>query len=120
MDERINQIRERVEKATVGKWKVEKIYDEEPYEKYIKSAAIVCNGYMVTRNNWSNPVMADLEFIANAREDIPYLLDKISELQEQNEVLKDTVNMLSPLIMENYELKNNTNKDKRICITCEG
>ena len=81
MDKRISQIKERIEKATPGRWKVEKIYHEEPYENYIKSAAITCNGYMVTRNDWSNPVMADLEFIAHAREDIPYLLKEIKRLQ---------------------------------------
>lgn len=30
---------------------------------------------------------------------------KIKELEEQNEVLSDTINMLSPLMMENKELK---------------
>lgn len=89
MDKRINQIKERVEKATPGRWKVEKVYHEEPYEEFIKSAAIVCRNRIITRNDWSNPVMADLEFIANARQDIPYLLKKIEELEQ--EVMKLTV-----------------------------
>lgn len=38
---------------------------------------------------------------------------KALELQEQNEVLIDTVNMLSPLMMENYELRRE-NKDMKI------
>ena len=89
MDKRIKAIKERVEKATPGKWKVEIYYHDEPYEEFIKSAAIVCRNRTITRNDWSNPVMADLEFIANARQDIPYLLKKIEELEQ--EVMKLTV-----------------------------
>lgn len=103
---RIKEIKERAEKATPGKWRVEKYYhDEHGYEEFIKWAAVVVKNYTITRNDWSNPAMTDLEFIANARQDIPYLLEKIDELQEQNETLAYTVNMLSPLMMESYELK---------------
>ncbi len=77
---KIKEIEERVEKATPGTWKVEKYYHDEPYEKYIKSAAIVCRNKAITRNDWSNPLESDLEFIAHARQDIPYLLKIINEL----------------------------------------
>ena len=82
-NKKIKEIKERVEKATPGTWKVEKYYHDEPYEKYIKSAAIVCRNQTVTRNDWSNPAEADLEFIAHARQDIPYLLKIINELNEK-------------------------------------
>lgn len=82
---RIREIKERAEKATPGKWKVEKYYHDEPYEEFIKSAVIVCRNRTITRNDWSNPVMADLEFLANARQDIPYLLAKIEELVNEKE-----------------------------------
>jgi len=77
---KIKEIEKRVEKATPGTWKVEKYYHDEPYEKYIKSAAIVCRNKAITRNDWSNPLESDLEFIAHARQDIPYLLKIINEL----------------------------------------
>ncbi|MCF6466368.1 hypothetical protein [Clostridium sp. Cult2] len=108
---RIREIKERVEKATPGKWRVEKYYHDEPYEEFIKWAAVVVRNETITRNDWSNPVGADLEFIAKARQDIPYLLARLDELQEQNEALTDTVNMLSPLMMENYELKKEIEKN---------
>lgn len=83
---KIKEIEERVEKATPGTWKVEKYYHDEPYEKYIKSAAIVCRNQTITRNDWSNPAEADLEFIAHARQDIPYLLKIINELTTSDEI----------------------------------
>lgn len=86
-EKRIDGIRERCEKATPGSWKVEKYYHDEPCEKYIKAAAIIANDgentCTVTRNDWSNPVEADLNFIAHAREDIPYLLTRLAESQRR-------------------------------------
>ena len=70
---RISEIKARAKNATPGKWKVEKYYHDEPYEEFIKSAAVVVRNNTITRNDWSNPVEADLDFIANARQDIPYL-----------------------------------------------
>lgn len=88
---RINKIKERANRATPGKWRVKKYYHDEPYEEYIKSAAVVTRHSTITRNDWSNPVEADLEFIANARQDIPYLLDKIDELLELNRELTEKI-----------------------------
>lgn len=81
MNKRLEAIKKRAKNATAGTWRVEKYYHEPPYEKYIKSAAIVSNGYTITRNNWSNPLEDDLEFIAHARKDIPYLIAEIEKLQ---------------------------------------
>lgn len=83
----LDEIRERAEKATKGPWFVEKFYHEEQeYQEYIKSAAVVHdNGTslrVITRNDWSNPVVTDLEFIAHAREDVPRLLAYIDKLHE--------------------------------------
>lgn len=90
-NKKIKEIQERVEKATPGRWKVEKYYHDEPYEKYIKSAAIVCGKGTITRNDWSNPLETDLEFIAHARQDIPYLLKIIDELNEKFNKLNNGV-----------------------------
>ena len=38
-------------------------------------------------------------------EDLGLSPEEIKELQDQVEVLTDTVNMLSPLVVENFELK---------------
>ena len=77
---RINQIKTREQKATKGNWKIEKYYMDEPYDEFIESACIVSGGYTITANNWSNPKEDDLEFIANARKDIPFLLNLIDKL----------------------------------------
>lgn len=86
MNKRIKEIRARCDSATPGPWEEEKYYHGEPYEQYIKSAAVIANkgesAYTITRNDWSNPVEADLDFIAHAREDIPYLLREIDRLRQ--------------------------------------
>ena len=69
--------------ATPGPWQVEKYYHEEPYEQYIKSAAVVNKDYTITRNNWSNPLEADLDFIALAREALPYWIKRAQELEKK-------------------------------------
>ncbi len=91
---RIEKIKERADRATSGKWMVEKYYHDEPYEEYIKSAAVITGNSTITRNDWSNPVEADLDFIANARQDIPYLLDKIDELYALNRELAEKLREL--------------------------
>ena len=68
--------------ATPGPWQVEKYYHEEPYEQYIKSAAIVDEDSTITRNDWSNPLEADLDFIALAREALPYWIKRAQELEK--------------------------------------
>ena len=92
-DNRIAEIQQRCEAATPSPWEVEKYYHDEPYEQFIKSAAVVStyedgSKRTITRNNWSNPVVADLEFIAHAREDIPYLLAQLAERDKEIERLK--------------------------------
>ncbi|WP_373325652.1 DUF551 domain-containing protein [Sporomusa paucivorans] len=87
----LQAIQERVDKATDGHWKVEKYYHEEPYKEFIKSAAVVTERdkegcqYTITRNNWSNPLLADLDFIVHARQDIPALLAYIEQLEAERQ-----------------------------------
>ena len=95
-DNRIAEIQQRCEAATPSPWEVEKYYHDEPYEQFIKSAAVVStyedgSKRTITRNNWSNPVVADLEFIAHAREDIPYLLAQLAERDKEIERLRKEV-----------------------------
>lgn len=83
----IEEIKARSDKATPGPWEMEKYYHEEPYEKFIKSAAVVkyfSDGAAgtITRNDWSNPLIDDLTFIAHAREDIPYLLSLLEKAMQ--------------------------------------
>ncbi len=81
-------------KATPGPWEVEKYHFEEPgYEQFIKQAAIVHWGNeetacTITRNNWSNPLMADLNFIALARTALPELAQRVIELEADNAKLR--------------------------------
>ena len=94
-DNRIAEIQQRCEAATPSPWEVEKYYHDEPYEQFIKSAAVVStyedgSKGTITRNNWSNPVVADLEFIAHAREDIPYLLAQLAERDKEIERLQES------------------------------
>lgn len=49
--------------------------------------------------------MTDTESENVVAEVIEKTISALEKLQEQNEVLADTVNMLSPLMMENRELK---------------
>jgi hypothetical protein len=70
--------------ATPGPWMVKKYYHEEPgFEQYIKSVAVVNKDYTITRNNWSNPSRADLDFIAMAREALPYWIKRAQELEKK-------------------------------------
>lgn len=84
------EIKAREQAAAPGPWHIEKIYHDEPgYEEFIKSARISTepdedhSAYTIMINNWSNPAMNDLEFIAHARTDISALIEQ----HEQDEKL---------------------------------
>jgi len=93
------------EKATPGPWEVQRYFYEEPgYEEFIKSAAVVAyeefiesaavvadvytDVYTITRNNWSNPVEADLEFIAQARTGWPEAIQRALEAEKERDELR--------------------------------
>lgn len=102
-NQRIAEIEKRAQTATRGPWEVEKYYHDEPYDEYIKSAAIIVHkdesNYTITRNDWSNPLEADLNFIAHAREDIPYLLAQLAESQRRADAAVEDMKRINGLDM---------------------
>lgn len=77
-DEELAEIRERAEKATAGKWRVD--YGVTAYDRTVttESFEILCE----------NVSPKDAEFIAHAREDIPKLLAEIERLKSEYDHLK--------------------------------
>ncbi|WP_396583057.1 hypothetical protein ACFVP7_06535 [Bacillus sp. SG20033] len=68
----IEVIRKRAEAATKGPWKV--------YDDYCDTVGAF-SGESVARVQTEGKRLSDMEFIANARQDIPALLDHIAKLQ---------------------------------------
>ena len=90
----VNQIKERLNKATPGKWKAEITNMEEPgYEQFTKKIDIVKKEgkttYVIARMDWSSPPRDTAEFIAHAPEDIRFLFDTIEALRQENERLEN-------------------------------
>ena len=79
MTDRISEIRVRCDKAMSGPWKH---IERAGYSVIDIDAESDFNIAMVG----SSP--ADAIFIAHARTDIPYLLDRLAELEKENEVLE--------------------------------
>lgn len=80
MNERIEAIRERTEKATEGPWYAGTEYEQSRRGNFVASKE---NGHIVVaEQDYTDCVLEteDAEFIANAREDIPYLLSEIERL----------------------------------------
>lgn len=88
---RIDEIRERVEKAYKGHWKVQKIPDSIDASGGDPEACIRHDGYIVepVMHPWEPLGMyEDADFIAHSRDDIPYLLDRIQALEKVAEAAK--------------------------------
>lgn len=96
--DRLQEIRERAAAATPGPWALE--WDSagseypEPDSPWPWRIEAVCN---IIEENDQNPT-ADGEFIAEARSDIPWLLQlvtdqqkEIEDLRAENKVLKDSI-----------------------------
>ena len=80
------------DKATKGKWRVEKTYHEESgYEEFIKKIEIICRNGVITAMSWSNPAEADAQFIASAREGWPYAIDRAIAAEAEVERLRGQV-----------------------------
>ncbi len=81
--------------ATRGPWKVEKLYHEDPgFEQYIKSAAVVDEDSTIVANNWSNPLEANLDFIALSRQALPYWIKRAREAERLLWLICPTGNFL--------------------------
>lgn len=77
--EQLEAIRQRAEKATAGPWTHSLL---SPYEGWY----VMRNGFILAEMYADNE-LADAEFIANARTDIPQLLTEIARLRRQNHEL---------------------------------
>ena len=82
MNDRLTEIRERCEKATEGPWE--------------NDGCLCVSVFVPTDGIWKNDIcecddlltengQANTEFIANAREDIPYLLSEIERLTKERD-----------------------------------
>jgi hypothetical protein len=77
MNTRIQEIKERVEKATPGDIKNEWHYDLEPH-----STAIPYYRTWIDFRDQHYSTIAEADFIAHARQDIPWLLDYIEKMEK--------------------------------------
>lgn len=71
---RIDEIRERCEKATKGPW------EAVTRGNTVKSHAVTVTGYYFSIAGGISKKTGNADFIANARQDIPYLLGEIDRL----------------------------------------
>jgi hypothetical protein len=69
-EQRIEQIKERTDKATKGEWRTRSTH---PPDQGFKVAEIAYSSVVLLND--------DADFIANAREDVPFLLARIAELE---------------------------------------
>jgi hypothetical protein len=102
-DARIAQIQERAEKATKGPW-VAKPGDFGNEDRCggiaVEGAKSFYDEIVTTDSGYYGPKWPDAEFIAHAREDIPYLLDHVAALtharEEAQQQLAEVHAILSP------------------------
>lgn len=81
-DEQLDTIQKRAQAATEGSWKYDMKYGYLAPVTPQRQIATICNE--ITRD-------ADAEFIANARTDIPSLLDEIKHLRKENHMYEQAV-----------------------------
>jgi len=81
-DDRLAQIRARCERATDGPWKHDTDYlGGGIFQERVGGWAITrCHGYGPDSDHERMP--ADAEFIAHSREDVPYLLERVENLEQ--------------------------------------
>ena len=72
MDDRLNEIRKREQAASPGPWKKETVDLALETAKTVGIVFVIHSG-----SQWDK----DTDFIAHAREDIPWLLDLVAELR---------------------------------------
>lgn len=78
--ERLDEIRERVAKATPGPWRV----INHPLRTGVGGIAAVADDELIveTDSGYYPPMRPDADFIAHARQDVPDLLAEVARLME--------------------------------------
>lgn len=92
-DGRITEIRARADAATAGPWTTDSDFrygrrvlaDLEPEGEYLEVAE--CSGYVMP----SPATVVNAEFIAHARQDVPWLLDALAAARAENARLVETL-----------------------------
>ena len=86
---RIEEIRQRAEKATEGPWEIATSgfhIGREIRPKGMPQISIaLCRGILLGQGP------ANAEFIARAREDVPHLLERVAELEKENKRLQEGI-----------------------------
>lgn len=98
----IDEIRQRLNKATPGKWRIGNGTEKDFYQS--KNTVVTDKRIIVNRtiyehgSEFDDQTYADIDFIANAKEDIKFLLDKIDRLYTERDAAvvlhKDCANEL--------------------------
>lgn len=100
---RIQEIRERVEKATSGPWKIHEVHDsccdyardwetDEIPDHEPESRGMTCpDGGLNHGEDYELFTEPDATFIAHAREDIPYLLSELDRLGRREARLREAL-----------------------------
>lgn len=100
-DEQVRAIRERAEAATPGPWRASFRASFDDY--WIVEPPAWCTELLsvcVVGAPQSPNVLVDSVFIANAREDIPALLDHIRDLEAEIDDLHDQINRMAAWSVE--------------------
>ena len=108
--ERIDQIEARVNAATEGPWEASCLYDvtdktyiEECEFGFIGMTQIEVERAGIEYSQWryfdfespqQKQIHADAEFIAHAREDVPFLLNEIKRLNKMIDITRNTLNSI--------------------------
>src|SRR3990170_2066315 len=96
MDEkRLSEIRQRVEAASPGPW----VYDTHMYYEIHKQADDPDNVIWIAELNFNNEAVNG-PFIANARQDIPDLLDALDAERERADKLQAEIKRLTDLALK--------------------
>lgn len=101
-DHYLAEIQQRVEQATKGPWRHETHEGGQFGERTYSSGHVVADAHTYAgnssprtrRESVTSPdtmTFADGEFIAHARIDLPYLLERVQELQKENDDLRARV-----------------------------
>jgi hypothetical protein len=91
-EDELNEIRERLEDATPGPWKI----DDGGVNDHIHSIGPIC-GYDFDSLNFKNIDDPNVQFIAHASTDISNLLDEVERLREEIKRLEGELELMGKL-----------------------